>query len=155
MNVYERLKELGLELPPPPPPGGMYKPAMQVGDLLYISGQGCTIAGVPVFTGKVGSERTIEEGQEATRVCAMNALSVIHSYLGDLNKIKCLVKTHGFVASAEGFTMQPKVIDGASLLLADIWGNDGVGTRTAISAFELPGGITTEIEFIFQLKPEL
>ncbi len=156
MDVYERLKELGLTLPPPPPPGGLYKPVKQIGDFLYVSGQGCTKEGIPCWEGKVGAERTVEEGQESARICVLNALSVLHSYLGDLNKIQCLVKTQGFVASAEGFNGQPKVIDGASRLLADIWGNDdGVGARTAISAIELPGRITVEIEFIFQLKPGL
>lgn len=76
MDVYMRLKELGLELPPPP--GGLYQPVKQVGDLLYISGQGCTTSGVPNFVGKVGAERTVEEGQEAARICVMNALSVMH-----------------------------------------------------------------------------
>ena len=155
MDVYERLKELGLELPPPAPPGGLYKPVLQVGDMLYVSGQGCTEAGKPCFEGKVGAERTVEEGQQAARICVLNALSALEAYVGDLNKIKRLIKTQGFVASAEGFNMQPKVVDGASRLLADIWGEeDGVGVRTAISAFELPGRITVEIEFIFQLKTE-
>ena len=151
MDIYARLKELGLELPPPPPPGGLYKPVKQAGNLLFVSGQGCTREGVPCFTGKVGAERTVEEGQEAARICVMNALSVLHDYLGDLNKVECLVRLQGFVASAEGFNMQPKVIDGASRLLADIWGEDN-GVGAAISAYELPGKITVEIEFIFQLK---
>lgn len=153
MDIYARLKELGLELPPPPPLGGLYKPVVQVGDCLYISGQGCTKNGVPCFTGKVGAERTIEEGQEAARICAMNALSVLDRYLGDLNKIECLVKTQGYVASAEGFNKQPAVINGASRLLADLFGEEkGLGARTAISAFELPDGITCEMDFIFQVK---
>ena len=156
MDVYARLKELGVELPSPAPAGGVYKPVKQVGDVLYVSGQGCTKNGIPVFTGKVGAERTVEEGQEAARICALNALSALDTYLGDLNKIKCLVKTQGFVASAPGFNMQPKVVNGASNLLADIWGEeDGIGARTAISAMELPDNITAEIEFIFQLKSEM
>lgn len=153
MDVYERLKELGLELPAPPPLGGLYKPVKQVESMLYVSGQGATVDGVPCVVGKVGAECTIEDGQRAARVCVLNALSVLHRHLGDLNRIKSLVKILGFVASAEGFNMQPKVIDGASRLLADIWGEeDGVGARSAISAIELPGGIAVEIEFIFELK---
>lgn len=155
MDLYEKLLELGVQLPPPAPPAGLYKPVLQVGDLLYVSGQGCTLEGRPVWSGKVGAERTVEEGQQAARICAINALSALHAYLGDLNRIERLVKLQGFVASAEGFTGQPKVVDGASRLLADLWGEDkGIGARTAISAFELPGGITAEIEFIFQLKAE-
>jgi len=153
MDVYVRLKELGLELPVPPPRGGLYKPVNQVDNMLYVSGQGCAVNGQTGFTGKVGAERTVEDGQAAARNCALNALSVLDAYLGDLNKIKCLVKTQGFVASAAGFNSQPKVIDGASQLLVDIWGEDlGLGARTAISAYELPGDITVEIEFIFMLK---
>ena len=152
MDVYARLAELGLELPPPPSPAGLYKPVKQVGDLVYISGQG-SAQGSLCITGKVGSERTVEEGRQAARICVLNALSQLHHFLGDLNQIKCLVKILGFVASAEGFNQQPQVIDGASRLLADIWGEeDGIGTRSAISAFELPGKLTVEIEFIFQLK---
>lgn len=155
MDIYEKLKELDLELPPLPPAGGLYKPVVQAGRILYVSGQGCTENGVPCVVGKVGSDRTVEEGQKAARICVMNALSLLDHYLGDLNKIERLLKLQGFVASAAGFNMQPKVIDGASRLLADIFGEDkGVGARTAISAFELPGRITVEIEFVFQLKAE-
>lgn len=152
MDVYTRLKELGLELPPLPPKGGVYKPVKQVGNMLYVSGQGATMSGVPTITGKVGAERSLEEGQQAARICAMNALSTLHDFLGDLNKIKSLVKTLGFVASAPNFNMQPKVIDGASLLLADVFGaENGVGARSAIGTNELPGNITVEIEFIFEI----
>ena len=152
MDIYARIKELGLELPEPPPKGGVYKPVKQVGNLLYVSGQGATIKGVPVVIGKVGAERTLEEGQQAARICVMNALSTLQNYLGDLNKIKSLVKTLGFVASASNFNMQPKVIDGASLLLVDIFGTEnGIGARSAIGTNELPGNITVEIEFIFEI----
>ena len=139
MDVYENIRKSGYELPPSPPKGGIYKPVKQVGNLLYISG-------------KLGSERTIEEGQEAARICTLNALSVLHEYLGDLNKIKSVVKILAFVASAPGFNSQPAVVDGASQLLKDIFGDDnGVGARSAISAIELPGNISVEIEFIFEI----
>ncbi|HOV26032.1 MAG TPA: RidA family protein [Pseudobacteroides sp.] len=151
MDVYERIKELGYEIPELPPKGGIYKPVKQVGNMLYVSGQGATKKGIPVITGKVGAERTIEEGQDAARICALNALSTLHDYLGDLNKIKSLVKTLGFVASDDNFNQQPKVIDGASKLLADIFGEDGIGARSAIGVNELPGNITVEIEFIFEI----
>ncbi|MCC8024834.1 MAG: RidA family protein [Clostridium sp.] len=152
MDVYGRIKELGYELPPAPPKGGIYKPVKQSGNLLYISGQGATKNGVPAVSGKVGAERTIEEGQEAARICTLNALSVLDAYLGDLNKIKSVVKLLAFVASAPGFNSQPKVVDGASQLLKDIFGEEnGVGARSAISTNELPGDITVEIEFIFEI----
>ena len=152
MDVYENIRKSGYEFPPSPPKGGIYKPVKQVGNLLYISGQGATKDGQPVVSGKLGSERTIEEGQEAARICTLNALSVLHEYLGDLNKIKSVVKILAFVASAPGFNSQPAVVDGASQLLKDIFGDDnGVGARSAISAIELPGNISVEIEFIFEI----
>ena len=151
MDVYARLKELNFTLPELPPKGGIYKPVRQAGNCLYVSGQGPTKSGAPVFTGKVGAERTIEEGQEAARLCTLNALSNLHEFLGDLNKIKGVIKTLGFVQSADNFNQQPKVIDGASALLRDIWGEDGVGARSAIGVNELPNGISVEIEFIFEI----
>jgi enamine deaminase RidA (YjgF/YER057c/UK114 family) len=151
MDVYARLKELNLTLPEPPAKGGIYKPVRQLGNCLYVSGQVPTRTGEPQFIGKVGSERTIEEAQEAARRCVLNALSNLHEFLGDLNKIKGLVKTLGFVQSAEGFTQQPKVIDAASTMLRDIWGEDGVGARSSVGVYELPNGISVEIEFIFEV----
>ena len=151
MDIYARLKELGYELPALPPKGGIYKPVCQVGNLLYVSGQGATIKGVPEYVGKAGAERTLEEAQAAARLCALNCLSTLEDYLGDLNKIKRLVKTLAFVASAPGFNMQPKVVDGASGFLRDLMGEDGVGARSAIGTNELPGNITVEIEFIFEI----
>lgn len=153
MDIYKKIKELGYELPQAAPKGGIYKPVKQVGNLLYISGQGATKKGEPAVSGKLGRERTIEEGQEAARICTLNALSAIDAYLGDLNKVKGVVKILAFVASADGFNFQPKVVDGASQLLKDIFGEEnGVGARSAISTNELPGGISVEIEYIFELK---
>ena len=152
MDVYAKLKELNLELPEVPPLGGKYKPVKQVGNMLYVSGQGPTEKGIPVIRGKVGTERTIEEAQQAARMCVMNALSNLHAYLGDLNRIKSLVKMLAFVESGPNFNQQPKGIDGASYLLAESFGEDrGVGARSAIGTNELPGDITVEIEFIFEI----
>lgn len=152
MDVYAKLKEMGLELPGKPPAGGVYKPVKQVGNMLFVSGQGATVQGVPAICGKVGTDCTIEEGQQAARICVMNALSTLHAYLGDLNKIKSLIKILAFVESAPNFNQQPKVVDGASLLLAEIFGDDcGIGARSAIGTNELPGNITVEIEFIFEI----
>lgn len=151
MNVYDTLKQLGLELPPLPPKGGIYQPVKQVGNLLYISGQGATRGGIPVLEGKLGKECSVEQGQEAARICALNALSVLHDYLGDLNQIKSLVKMLAFVASADDFNQQPIVANGASQLLKDLYGEDGVGARSAIGVNELPGNIPVEIEFIFEI----
>ena len=151
MDVYARLKELNLTLPEVGPPAGIFKPVRQMGNCLYVSGQGPTKDGKSLYNGKVGGERTLEEGQEAAKVCALNALACLHNYLGDLNKIKGLVKTLGLVQSADGFSQQPQVINGASGMLKEIWGEDGVGARSAIGVNELPGNISVEIEFIFEI----
>ena len=151
MDVYAKLKELNITLPELHPPRGIYKPARQVGNCLYVSGQGPTKGDAILFTGKVGSERSIEEGQEAAKLCALNALSILHHFLGDLNKVKGVIKTLGFVQSADGFSQQPQVINGASGLLMDIWGEDGLGVRSAIGTSELPSNISVEIEFIFEV----
>ena len=151
MDVYARLKELNLALPDLPPKGGIYKPVRQAGNCLYVSGQVAARDGVPVFPGRVGAEVSIEEGYEAARVCVLNALSHLHHFLGDLNKVKGVIKTLGFVKSAGGFIDQPKVIDGASGLLRDIWGEDGTGARSAIGVYELPRGVSVEIEFVFEI----
>ena len=145
MDIYGKLKELGYSLPSLPPRGGIYKPVKQIGNLLYVSGQGATVKGVPAVVGHVGMERTLEEGQDAARMCALNCLAVLEDYLGDLNRLKSLVKTLGFVASAP-------VIDGASRFFMDVMGEDaGVGARSAIGVNELPGNIAVEIEFIFEI----
>lgn len=151
MDVYQRLKELNLTLPELPAKGGIYKPVRQAGNFLYVSGQLPSRAGEPQFTGKVGSERTVEEAQEAARRCVLNALSNLHHFLGDLNKIKSLVKALAFVQSADGFSQQPKVVDAASGLLRDVFGENGAGARSAIGVNELPLGVSVEIEFIFEV----
>lgn len=152
MNVYQRLEELNIKLPQPPPVSGIYRPVKQVGNILYISGQGPTENGMPLVKGKVGQERTIQDGQLAARLCGLNALSVLHHYLGDLNKVKSLVKMLAFVSSAEGFDRQPEVANGASRLFADVFGEErGIGARSAIGVNELPGGITVEVEFVVEI----
>ena len=154
MDVYAKLKELNLTLPDHPPPGaGINKPIVQVGNLLYVSGQGPTKDGTPVFTGKVGADLTVEQGAEAAKLCVMNVLSKLHRFLdGDLNKIKRIIKTLGFIQSADGFHQQPNVLNGASALIRDIWGEEnGVGSRSAIGVNELPKNFCVEIEFIFEI----
>ncbi|NLA96239.1 MAG: RidA family protein [Clostridiaceae bacterium] len=152
MDIYKKLEELKLEIPAPPPRGGIYQPVKQVGNLLYVSGQGPTVDGVPVITGKLGSERSLEEGQEAVRMCVMNALSSLEVYLGNLNKIKSVVKLLAFVASASGFNAQPQVVNGASQLLVDLWGEEqGMGARSAIGVNELPGNMSVEIELLVEI----
>lgn len=152
MCVYTKLEQLGITLPPPPPPGGLYVPVKKTGNLLYTSGQGPIVDGKAVITGKLGMDRTIEEGQEAARICVINTLSILHHYLGDLNKIGNVVKILGFVASAANFNEQPKVINGGSQLFIDVFGENGKHARSAIGTNELPGNISVEIEAIFEIQ---
>lgn len=151
MSKLDTLKKLGYELPPPAPKGGLYAPVKVVGNLAYISGQGSTKDGKPVFTGKVGAEVSLEQGQEAARICTLNALSALNAHFGSLEKVTGVVKVLGFVASAPGFNSQPAVINGCSQLLIDLFGAEGWHARSAIGTSELPGNIPVEIEYIFQL----
>jgi len=152
MSISERLNKMGIVLPEPPPKAGIYKPVVRVGNFAYVSGQGCTQNGIPVFRGKIGSERTIEEGQYAARICALNALSVMNHEYGSLERIKRVIKTLVFVSSADDFFQQPKVANGASELFNELFGEDGIGSRSAIGVYSLPDNIPVEIEFIFEME---
>lgn len=152
MNIYERLEQLSITLPEPPKRAGLYVPVKQSGNMLYVSGQVPNVNGVPAYTGKVGDTRTVEEAQEAARICAINMLSALNEYLGDLNRVKGVVKILGFVQSAPGFNEQPKVINAASQLFIDVFGDEGWHARSAVGTNELPLNVTVEIEGIFELK---
>lgn len=154
MNVNDRIKELGIIIPEPPAAGGIYTPALEFGEkFVYSSGCGPQVNGVPVHVGKVGSDLMLEQGQEAARACILNVLSVVKKQIGDLNKIKKVVKVLAFVASSDDFFDQPKVINAASQILLDIFGeNNGKPARSAIGTNVLPGNIPVEIEVLFELK---
>lgn len=154
MSINDRIRELGLTLPQPAPVGGVYTPVRQSGRQLFVSGQGPTEAGKPVFTGKVGSDLTLEEGQQAARLCALNLLSALQAYVGDLDRVDGVIKVLALVASAPGFGQQPAVINAASQLLVDVFGDKGWHARSAMGTSELPGNIPVEIEAIFELKDE-
>jgi len=152
MDVYAKLKELNLTLPELAPAIGVFKPVRQAGNCLYVSGQLSTKDGEPLYPGKVGSDVTVEQAQEAARYCVLNALSNMHQFLGDLNKIKGLIKTLAFIQSADGFSQQPMVANGASNLIKEIWGEEnGLGARSAIGVNELPRNVCVEVEFIFEV----
>jgi enamine deaminase RidA (YjgF/YER057c/UK114 family) len=152
MCVYENLKNLNIVLPPPQKPGGPYVQVKQVGNLLFVPGTGPYVNGEAVITGQLGTERTIEEGQEAARICILNTLAYVQAFLGDLNKIKSVVKLLGFVASAPGFGKQPAVINGGSQLLVDLFGDKGKHARSAIGVNEMANNISVEIEVIFEVE---
>jgi len=154
MCVYERMKELNLSLPLPPPQLGMYVLTREFGvNLLYTSGFGPIVNGKPAITGKLGKDLSLEEGQEAARITMLNVLSAVHAKTGDLNMITKVVKILGFVACSDEFYDQPKVLNAASKILADVFGeNAGIGARSAIGTNALPGNIPVEIEVIFELN---
>lgn len=138
-------------MPPASEPGGLYVPLKQVGTLIFTSGVGPMEQGRPAVIGKVGAELTVEQGQAAARLCILNTLTRLEKHLGSLDRVKSVVKLLGFVASAPGFDRQPQVINGASQLLIDIFGEAGRHARSAIGTSELPRGIPVEIEAIFEV----
>lgn len=151
MNVEEKLRMMGVTLPTPPARKGVYVPVKQAGNVLYVSGHGPAIEGMPEFLGKVGAELTVEEGQQAARQCVMNILAQLDAFLHGLEKVKNVVKLLGFVASAPDFHNQPMVINGGSQFLVDIFEERGWHARSAIGVNELPGNIPVEIEAIFEI----
>ena len=151
MDVYENLKLHGYEVPEGLSPVGLYLPINRTGNLLYLSGQGSMWKG-KMLTGRVGIDVTVEEAQEAAKVCMLNTLGALQAYLGDLNRVKKVVKILGFVACSDTFTEQAKVINGASQVLLDVFGENGAHARSAIGANNLPLGLTVEIESIFEIE---
>lgn len=148
----ERLREMGIELPTPPKPIAAYVPAVRVGDLVFISGQGPTRDGKPVWVGRVGADLTLEEGYEAAKLVMINALAVLKQEIGDLSRVERIVKVLGWVNDAPDFVQQPMVINGASELLEQVFGERGKHARSAVSAHTLPFGFAVEIEMIVQVK---
>jgi enamine deaminase RidA (YjgF/YER057c/UK114 family) len=148
----ERLAELGLELPPLTPPLAAYVPAVQSGRHVYVSGQVPMADGQLLDTGKVGSEITPERAKELAARCALNALAAIDSLVG-LDRVVRVVKVVGFVASAPGFTGQPGVINGASELFGQVFGDSGRHARSAVGVAELPLGAPVEVEVIVEVAP--
>ncbi len=146
----ERLAELGLTLPAVVPPVGSYIPAVRTGNLVYTSGQLPMMDGRLARAGKVGADVSAEEGKELAHICALNALAAVDALVG-LDTVKRVVKVVGFVASAEGFTGQPGVVNGASDLLGAVFGADGRHARSAIGVAELPLGAPVEVEIIVEV----
>ena len=152
MSIEYKLKEKNMILPIPVKPVAEYVPVKQAGKLLFVSGQDCKKDGRLLYEGKVGRELTVEQGQEAAAQCVINALAVLRQYLGTLDSIKQVVKVLGFVNSAEGFNLQPQVINGGSKLLVEIFGEAGRHSRSAIASNELPFDTPVEIEMIVEIK---
>lgn len=153
MNYEKKLESLRLTLPSPPKPVATYVPAVRSGDLLFLSGMIPMVEGKMARVGKLGKELTVEQGQETARITLLNALAVIKAELGSLDKVARIVRIGVHVASAEGFTQQSAVANGASDLLVQIFGEAGRHARLALGAAELPLNAPVELEMIVQIKP--
>jgi enamine deaminase RidA (YjgF/YER057c/UK114 family) len=147
----QRIKDLGLTLPPAPAPAGLYKPILVVDGFLYVSGQGPVREDGSYITGKVGETMSLGEAKLAAEQVGLTMLSTIQTHFGNIDQIRRLVKTLGMVNSTSGFDQHPLVINGFSELMADIFGvENGVGVRSAVG-MTLPGQVAVEIEAMFQL----
>jgi enamine deaminase RidA (YjgF/YER057c/UK114 family) len=152
MNYEEKIKELGFELPQAPTPLASYVPTVRSGNLVFTAGQVPVKDGKLIYAGKVGKDISAEDAQKAAQICALNCLSVVKAEIGSLENIKRIVKISVFVNSAEGFTEQPKVANGASDLLVEIFGEAGKHARSAVGVNELPIDAAVEIEMIAEIK---
>ena len=153
MNFEDKIKELQIELPEAKAPVGSYVATKIVGNLLYISGQISMNSKGELIKGKVGKDLTTDEAYKAAERCGLSIVAQVKKACdGDLSKIKSCVKLTGFVNSTEDFTEQPKVINGASDLIASIFGETGMHTRAAVSTNSLPLGVSVEVDAIFELN---
>lgn len=147
----EKLREIGIGLPPAPEPLGSYVPAVRAGNLVFLSGVLPLRDGKLTHKGKCGAELTIEEGAGEARQAAVNALAILRAHVGSLDKVARCVKVTGYVASAQDFTEQPKVLNGASDLMAEVFGEKGRHARAAVGVPVLPLDSPVEVEFIFEI----
>lgn len=151
MEIEKRLKEMGLELQKPSAPVGNYVGAVRVGNLLFVSGHGPRRDGKLAMVGKLGREITLEQGYEAAQIVILNSLGTVKTELGDLDRVKRVVKLLGMVNCTADFKEQPKVIDGASDLLVKLYGEAGRHARSAVGMQSLPFNIPVEIEMVLEV----
>jgi len=151
VKIEKKLEEMGIVLPEPRQSAALLLPVKQMGNTLYVSGQLPMKDGELVYKGKVSEKCTIEEGQEAARLCAINAIGAIKNYLGDLDKVKNIVKLLIFVNSSDGFIDQPAVGNGASQVFIDVFGEAGRHARSAVGVYQLPRDASVEIEVIVEV----
>lgn len=149
----DKLEELNIQLPPPPSPGGNYLPFKRTGTIVYCAGVISLSANGTSWTGQVGDERTLEDGYQAARLCALNALAVMKSITGSLNDIHSLLVVSGYVNAVAGYGESPAAINGASDLFGEVFGEAGKHARAAVSVAGLPKNATVEIQTTLELKP--
>ncbi len=150
--IEDNLKRLGIVLPIPPKPAGSYVPVVVSGNLVFVSGQIPIQDGKVMFTGRVPTEKSIQEAQQAARLCAINILAQLKANLGSLERITRILRVSGFVNSDAGFSEQPKIINAASDFLFEIFGESGKHSRIAIGASSLPLNSTVEIDMIAEIS---
>ncbi|MDA0835919.1 MAG: RidA family protein [Planctomycetota bacterium] len=153
--VEQKLRKLGYELPTPPPAVAAYIPVITTGNLVMTSGQLPFIGKELPFKGKVGSDLSEEDGANAARLCALNALAQIKAAIGDLDRVQQIVRVEGYVQSASGFHAQPQVINGASLLIGEAFGDKGKHTRIAVGVSELPMNASVELVIWASVEHEI
>lgn len=149
-RIDSRLQEIGVKLPEVRPPVANYVPAVRVGNLVYTAGQVSGSGGTEI-KGKLGAALSVEQGREAARLCALNALAALLTVLDSLDQVQRVVRVGGFVNSAAGFEQQPAVMNGASDLLVEVFGEAGKHARTAVGVNELPLGYAVEVELVVEV----
>ena len=153
MSHEARIAELGLTLPPFPKPQGVYRPAVQVDKLVYLSGHGPLRPEGGMATGRVGADLDVAAGKAAARLTGLALLATLKQYLGSLDRVRRVIKTLGLVQCTPEFAQQPEVINGCSELMADVFGlENGIGARSAIGVNALPANIAVEIEMIVEVE---
>jgi enamine deaminase RidA (YjgF/YER057c/UK114 family) len=151
-NIESRIKEIGFSLPEAPKPVAAYIPAKQTGNLVFTAGQLPMVNGELISKGFLGQDVEIEEANKAARICTLNALAAIKGVIGDLDRIKQIVRVVGYVASVPTFTQQPAVVNGASELLLEIFGENGKHARSAVGMAVLPLNASVEIELTVEIE---
>lgn len=152
MEIEKRLRELGYQVPNPPVPAANYIGSVRVGNILFVGGNIGRINGSLKYRGKVGAEVSLEQAYDAARNCALNHLAIIKATLGDLDQVERIVKVLGYVNVAPGFDQMPKVVNGESDLLVELWGERGQHSRAAVGVASLSQDAPVETEMIVQIK---
>ncbi len=147
----ERLQELGVSLPAPATPVAAYVPCVRTGNLVYVSGQVPLVDGTPSHLGHLGDDVELEDGRAAAHTCAVNVLAALKAELGELSRVRRVVKVTGFVASTPAFTDHPKVVNAASELFGDVFGDAGRHARAAVGVAALPLGVPVEVEAVVEV----